>query len=285
VDELRFLVETYLDAQKDRIRFDNRVRDLPKEYRETEFFKNLKETVYELERSITKRVEKLLMDEPLYTRYLRYQKGVGPMLAAYLIAWLCREREFTIRGVTGKIGENTYRMKWKKQERIIELPPYAKILEENLEKGYIRVWMPPVVEVAENPSDLHKYCGLAPGSKLTRGERVSFNPKVKALMWKILRQLLMAGGEWARIYAKDKYDYAQRCPEPEKGSKKLKVHLTAKNIVMRKFMTNLWLVYRWMHGLPTTDPYPVKLGLQHNILQPFIETKEGVKYLSREDFT
>lgn len=139
--------------------------------------------------------------------------------------------------------------------------------------------MLPVMEVAQNPSDLHKYCGLAPGSRKVSGTKISYNPKLKTLMFKIFTQFLKAKrGEWSRIFAQDKAEYDKRCPagKPERGTRKLKVHLTSKNIVMRKFMTNLWLVYRWQNGLSTTEPFAAKIGPQHSILQPFLETKEGI---------
>lgn len=284
MDELRFLVETYLDYQKDRIRFDNRVRSLPEEYRKSTFFETLSEYVHGLEKKVAERITELVEEDPLYTRYLKYQKGVGPIMSGYLIAWLCRDREVQLNGIVEKVGSNVYKRKWKKQTTVINLPPYTRLVEENIPAKYIVVCMPPVMRVATNPSKLHKYCGLTPGSKMRRGSPTSFNPKVKTLMYKIFMQLLKAKGEWYNIYLRDKEEYAKRCPKTDKGSLKLKVHLTAKNIVMRKFMTNLWLVYRWMHGLPTTEPYPVKLGLQHEILRPFIETEQGVKFLSEKDF-
>lgn len=286
MDELRFLIETYLDYQKDRVRLQNRLRSLPADVRGQSFLGELLATAFHLERRTKSRIEQQVESDPLYSEYLKYQKGIGKLLAGYLIGWLARERDFKIFGIVEKIGERTYKRKYRKKIVTLELPPYAKVLEENL-KGkpkYIRVWMPPVMKVAENPSDLHKYCGVVPQSRKKKGEQVDFNPRVKTLMWKIFRQFVMSrsGGEWTRIYKVDKKAYAERCPEPEKGSKKLKVYFTTKNIVMRKFLTNLWLVYRWQHNLPTTEPYPAKLG--HTILKPFIETEDGIKYLRPEDF-
>lgn len=273
------MVETYVDYQKDRIRFENRLRSLPADFMEETFFQALGKDVKELEKAVAMEIRRTLKEEPLYTEYLQHQKGIGTMMGAYLVAWLGKTREFTMFGITEKLSSGSYKRKWKGKVETLELPPYANVIEENLKDRlkFIRVRMPPVMEVAQNPSDLHKYCGLSPGSKLRKKEMAGFNPKLKTLMWKILRQLMMAQGEWAKIFAQDKKDYAERCPDPDKGSKKLKIHLTAKNITMRKFMTNLWLVFRWQNKLPTTTPFVSKLGPQHTILQPFIETEEGIQ--------
>jgi hypothetical protein len=96
-------------------------------------------------------------------------------------------------------------------------------------------------------------------------------------MWKLLVQFLKAGAgkkrkvvppKYAKLFQQVKHEYAQRCPKPEKGSWKLKVHLTAKNITMRIFLTNLWLVYRRMHNLPITTPYQAQLEGKHKIYTP-----------------
>ncbi|MEM2566933.1 MAG: hypothetical protein QXH20_00455 [Candidatus Bathyarchaeia archaeon] len=280
MDKLRFLIETYIDYQKDRIRFNNRLQSLPPELAKETFFKALADDIQSLEKTIQQEIAKELENEPIYTEYLKHQKGVGAMMAGYLIAWLCHPREIKIYGITKKIAEKTYTRKWKGKEQTITLPPYAEVTEEKLQSKppYIKVKMPPVMEVAENPSKLHKYCGVAPQSKRKHGQPTDYNPKLKTLMWKLFRQLMMANGEWAKIARQVKTEYAKRCPNPEKGSRKLKIHLTTKNIIARRFLTNLWLIWRKMHGLPTTQPYPAKLG--HTIQPPFIEKNGKTHYLN-----
>jgi len=288
LDRLRFLVETYLDYQKDRIRCENRLRSLPKQFAEERFFRELADAAADFEKMIAEEMARELKGEPLYEQYLRYQKGIGPVLAAQLIAFLARPRDVVIYGVTKKLSDGSYERRLRSAKVVLELPPYAIVKEEQLKAKpkYVRVELPPVMAVASNPSKLHMYCGLSPGSRLKRGERVRYNPKVKGLMYRVFRQLLMAKGEWSKIYERERETYEKRCPEPEKGSRKLKVFLTAKNIVMRRFVTNMWLVYRWMNGLPTTRPYAFeKMGHPEVEFQkPFIETEKGIVYLSKESF-
>jgi len=286
MDKLRFLVATRDDYQRDRIRLDNRALSMPEEFVGDAFFKALASDVAELERLMDVEIAKELEMDPLYTEYLGLQKGVGPMMAGYLTAWLAREREFKVFGVKKKVRDGVYMRLRKKKLETWVLPSYATVLEENLtpkartEMGpgkpkpmYVRVHMPAVMEVAQNPSDLHKYCGVSPGSKLKSQETAGFSPKLKTLMWKVFTQLLMAQGRWAEIYRIEKEDYARRCPEPDRGTKKLKVHLTSKNIVMRRFLTNFWLIFRKRKGLPITEPYPGAM-LGHAVEGPFTEKEK-----------
>jgi hypothetical protein len=254
MDRLRFLVETYLDYQKDRIRLENRLRSLPSELTEETFFKALAKDAHELEKQVAQEISKELENEPLWINYLSRINGVGETLAAYLIAWLCRDRTVKI---------------WKKKKPNVTLPPYAKTIEDT--KTYTIIEMPPVFDVASNPSKIHKYCGLSPGSSKKKKEKIHYNPKLKTLCWKIMRQLLMleargVPSKYAELFHKEKAEYDKRCPQPEKGSRKLKVHRTTVKIVMRIFMTNLWITYRRMKGLSLTAPYPSKLG--HEMLTP-----------------
>jgi flagellar motor protein MotB len=310
MEELRLLVETFIDFQKDRIRLGGRLRGVFEEPEQTEkesaekkstkkvekkteteklkqqkfegkiekgFFEQLEADSQDFEDRIEKEIKRALKGDELYTKYLSQIKGIGHMMSAYLIAWLAVEREVKIQGIMKKLGERKYEQKKKKETKVIELPSYAKLLEENLKEKYIKVWMPPVMTVADHSSDLAKYCGIAPGSTLVHGQQIHYNPRLKTLMWKVFTQLLMARGEYANIYDEMKASYEKRCPEPDKGTKKLKVHLTTKNIVMRIFMRNLWLVYRHLNNLPKSEPHPATKG--HKIIQPFIETAEGVETL------
>jgi hypothetical protein len=255
MDKLRFLVETYLDYQKDRIRLENRLRSLPAEVAGETFFKALSMDVRALLKMVKEEIKRELENEPLWTDYLSRINGVGPLMAGYLIAWLCRPRIMKV---------------WKVKRQNPTLPPYAKILEET--KQYIVAELPPVMDVASNPSKLHAYCGLKPGSRPVRGQALAYNPKLKTLCWKILRQILMTSAKkpskYAQLYENAKTEYAKRCKKPEKGSLKLKIHFTAKNITMRIFMTNLWITYRRLKDLPITTPYPAKLGEKHKIYTP-----------------
>jgi hypothetical protein len=250
VDRLRALVKTFEDIQNDRIRLEHRARTV-----DPHFFWNLAESMRKLEKGVGKEIAMEIKSEPLYTEYLKRIRGLGPILSGYLIAYLCRPRLAKY---------------WKKGGNP-ELPSYAKIVEET--DDYIIAELPPVCEVATNPSMVHRYAGVVPGSRRERGKKVVHNPNVKKLMWKILMQMLKVAGKgnppkYALLFEQVKKEYAQRCPVPEKGSWKLKVHLTAKNIVMRIFLTNLWIMYRRMNGLPVAPPYPALLEGKHKIYTP-----------------
>ena len=91
---LRVLVEMYYDFQNTRIRTSNRSlmnlerNKIPaealKEYGVEDLFKTSKG----FEKAIEKRIRQDLRNRPIYTEYLELIKGMGPVLAAGLIAWI-----------------------------------------------------------------------------------------------------------------------------------------------------------------------------------------------------
>ena len=281
MDKLRFLVESLVDYQKDRIRSGNRLLSLPEELKNEAFFRELEAKEQGLEVMLSKEIGKEVKKEEIYVKYLKKIKGIGPIMSGYLLAWLAKPREFKIQGITKKVKDDVYKQKKKNETISLEIPEYGEVVEENLKDRWIRVKYFPVMTVATNPSKLHKYCGIIPDSRLKRGEATHFNPRLKTLMFKILTQLMKAKGQYYATYLRKKREYDERCPEPEKGTKKLKVHLTAKNMTMRIFLTNYWKVFRKLNNLPITDPYPGLMG--HDIEPPFIETPEGVEYLDWVD--
>jgi hypothetical protein len=214
-------------------------------------------TMKGMEKLIEAEMLKELNNDEIYTKYLSKIKGIGVVMSSYLISWLCRERDVIM---------------WKTNTKKDDIPAYGKIIEEDKEK--YRVLMPPVCEVADRVSKLYTYAGLLPNSKREKGKTINYNPKVKTLMWKTMRQILMAKKSYyARLYDLEKAKFQRKYKAVEKGSLKLKIHYTAIKVVSRKFVFNLWLSYRFMRKLPATYPYVAKLG--HDIEPPFIDGVDG----------
>ncbi|HDH44770.1 MAG TPA: hypothetical protein ENG66_05200, partial [Thermococcus sp.] len=241
MEYLRFLVSTYYDYQKLRIALENRMRSLPEDLAEKSFFNVLMNEALNFEKRVEEEIKREVKKEELYEKYLKHIKGVGPVMSACLIAWLAKPRTVVM---------------WEKGKR-------KKV-----------VTLEPVMKVANKPSQLFKYSGVAPGCRRVAGKRIEYNPKIKTLMYKLFLQLLKARGAYYQLYLQEKKRYEKRCPEPEKGSKKLKVHLTVKNIVMRRFLLNLWKVYRRLNNLPITQPYP---GLKGHYIEPVFVDASGEK--------
>jgi len=293
VDRLRLLVETFYDYQKGRIAYFNRLNRFPEEVRqklESEtLFKQISDDLSELEKTIIKAIKKEISKDELYTKILSRIKGIGAVTGADLIAWVCRERDFTM----GKTHPFL--------EKIKELP-YAKI--ENVSKTQVRVRLPPVLDIAKYPSDFYKYCGLIPGSKKIKGRYVNYNPKLKTHFWKIVSQILKARKsyyvdmynheksgflkKYQREYekalaklkkkARNEKELKKLIKEAKLGSPKMKAHLTAIKKVSRHLALTLYLAYKYFKKQPAYLPYPIET-LKHNIEMPFVDGIEGVEPL------
>lgn len=256
MDKLKILIETYLEYQKERERFDNKLGSFTG--KEDLIFNKLKQETHSIEIMIEKEMKLELKTEKLYTDYLSNIKGIKVINSAYLIGLLCKEREAKVWG-----------------DKRDSLPAYAKVLKE--EKDYSIVRYPPVMQVARHASSIWKYCGIIPGSKLTKGSQINYNPLLKSIMFRVFTRLLQAKGEYYRLYKVFKRGYEERCPEPDKGTKKLKVHLGVKNMVMRVFMYNLFVMYKHFNNLPVEKPYVHILG--HEFIKPFVDMPE-LEYLN-----
>lgn len=268
MNRLRLLVETYYDYQKGRVAYSNRLNRLPEEAKklieQETLFKEISTNLNNLEKSLIKAIENEVKKEPIYEKFLSKIKGIGPVMGADLIAWACTERDF----VLGK----THPM----LEQIKQLP-YAKI--EDL-GNVVRVKMPSVLSVAKYPSDFYKYCGLIPNSKRKRGETISYNPKMKTLFWKIVRQILMARkSHYVVLYKVWKNQYYEKYKNETKTAK-MKAHLTAVKKVARHLAFSLYLAYKYLNGEPAYLPYAVNFP-PHTLEPPFIDGEDGKpEYLS-----
>jgi hypothetical protein len=264
MDKLRLLVETYYDYQKGRIAYSNRLNRLPEEIKKMiekeTVFENISKNMENLEKSLVKAMESEVKNEELYTKVLSRIKGIGVVMSADLIAWLCKERDFTIA--------NSHPV----FEKIKQLP-YAKI--EKIDDKQSRVILPPVLDLAKYPSDLYKYCGLIPGSKKAKGQQIKYNPKMKTLFWKIVRQILMAKKSYyCTMYQMEKDHFYEKYKEVKKGSPKMFAHLTAIKKVSRHLALTIYLAYKHLKGQEKHLPYPVDV-LGHGVEPPFVDGEDG----------
>ena len=111
-----------------------------------------------------------------------------------------------------------------------------------------------------------QYAGLTPESKRKKGEKLNFNPHLKSLCWKIGKQLLMAKNKGVRFYEEYKAKDYRKHPELHKYDKDTKkggakhLHDRAARYLEKKFLLELWYVWRKLEGLPHPNPYPMMKG-------------------------
>lgn len=128
--------------------------------------------------------------------------------------------------------------------------------------GAVIAWIAPISRFS-NISKLWKYCGLAPGCRRKRGEKIAYNPHLKTLMWKIASSFEKQKANksfYRRLYDEKKKYLLQRedlkaaIDNKVKGAK-LHVRLLAMQFVAKRFLADLWLTWRKLEGLSITKPY------------------------------
>ena len=126
----------------------------------------------------------------------------------------------------------------------------------------IIAWLTPISRFP-NISKLWKYCGLAPGQRRRRGEKIDYHPKLKTLMWKVAASFEKqnpAKSYYRRIYDEKKKYYMNRedlrkaVEEGRKGAL-LHIRLMAMRYTVKRFLADLWVQWRKLEGLPLTKPY------------------------------
>lgn len=132
-------------------------------------------------------------------------------------------------------------------------------------------WLTPI-ERFQTISKLWKYCGLAPDQKRRKGEKLSYNPRLKTLMWKIATSFEKQNkkkSHYTHIYEQQKAyytsreDFKQKITAKEKGVKGHIRNMTLRYVVKR-FLADLWVTWRKLEGLETSQPYIIgKEGHSH----------------------
>ena len=123
-------------------------------------------------------------------------------------------------------------------------------------------WLEPIDRFS-NISKLWKYCGLAPGQKRKRGQKLDYNPRLKTLMWKVASSFEKQKAEksfYRRIYQLKKTyylnreDLAKAIDDKTKGAK-LHVRLMSMRFTVKRFLADLWLFWTELEGREPTQPY------------------------------
>lgn len=225
-EKIRNLVEIYYDVQDVRICTFNRLREVGEVKGVNP--KNLKK----LEKEIRDYIEVYVNAQPIWDVFLEDTRGIGAILAGGMISWL---------------------------------DPHK----------------------ADHISSFWKYCGLhvqnGEAIKRKRGAKLDYNPRMKTFAWKIGDSFIKQRTPFYRdIYdeAKVKYDEKlnhpiknpKNCPNYEKCMKRLKkakkpacklhIHRMAMRKMVKRFLGDLWLVWRKLEGLPTSEPYAIGI-LKH----------------------
>jgi hypothetical protein len=266
--ELRRVSDILYDLQKIRISTANRLRTLPKET-----YGIYPRTLEKLENELTKRLEKILEEIPVWNEWLKGIKGVGPRIAS------------TLLGRTA--------VEYKELQSLDGLNDLQKKYSVAMTKNGKRVYMAPVyrgIEAFPTVSKLWKYMlldvreGRAPVRE--KGKKLGGCLLLKTtVVGKLVPEFLKVakGGEYEQLYRKQKSYYLARfaeiiknpklCPRYEECIKKLtgkaervgrvakkpscKGHIEnmTRRYVGKEFVKDLWIHWREVEGLPVVPTY------------------------------
>ena len=245
-NEIRTILRTIDDFQNVRIRADNRLKKKADGTNQKDAKTNapdvtadsildsvdISTSTREIENNLTKRIEAAVKKTPEWKLYFKNIKGIGPKLAAILIAEIDPYKAETVSKIWQYAGLNSANVFGKKKDK----------------DGNVTV-----------TTDLVR------GDKPTAGYVLPYNKYLKmCVMGKIATQLIMNGNkEYTAIYEGAKNFYMTN-PKWE-GESKLHCHRAALRKMMKQFLADYYAFVRPLYGLETRVPYAEeKMGIVHH---------------------
>lgn len=225
--ELRILVETFYDMQKLRIAMSNRIYAYDKvgllEYIDPEpALGKLKEAEKELEQEIIS----VVTNHPLWGAWFKAVKGIGPIMAAGIIAWRDDiNKADTISAFWKYHGLAPSQSKRRKGEKL-DYNPKAKT----------HIWKVGMQLLKAKG----RYSDIYYAAKAKYEKREDIREKHENIVEYVTRKDKRAA----------KY-------EAEGGMKsyKLHIHYMALRKMCKQFLADTWIMWRRVEGLPITEPY------------------------------
>jgi hypothetical protein len=271
---LRYIADTYEQAQKVRITTGERIRavvqgrdgggsirrtgdvDALLRYLRSGRAKSgseFLETVYQLhwraEEAARGAMADALRDHPAWP-WMSGVKGIGPTLACRLLARLDIERARTPSSFWAYCGLATVPgVEYSCQEcgRVVAQPEHYRVTGRHLRLGS-RARCPGLLLPRRHAADGIRVAQPPPAA----GVPSSYDVTAKVICHLICTSFLRTKGSYADHYAAVRADLTQQRPGWEKG----RVHLSASRRTQKRFLADLWITWRSRLGLPTNQPHP-----------------------------
>ena len=214
------------------------------------------------EKNIAKELESRVKDLPIYKFYLSRITGIGPMLSAGLIAHLTPIDRFdTISKLWAYTGLTT---------------EYYKS-ECARGKGHKFITTSPVATCPVKMKN-GKVCGarikktehIKGVPKREKGYVLFINQNLRTLMYKIARSFEFQQERrsyYRRLYVVQKERYLAKLEGRNEKGERGHARNMALRYVEKRFLANLWIVWRTFEGLKVTEPYSIKI-LGHTGYEP-----------------
>jgi len=259
------LVNTYWDTQKTRIAMTHRLRTVEdKEGHLSAMADRLTKIEEDLAKGISFEVE----NHPIWQFWLKNVKGIGEILAGQLIHLITGQVHTP---ECKKVREAYFSKKSPRERRkyLLYLKKQGKYPEE-LPPQYYQCdcpWME--IERFPTVSSLWKYAGLhvvnGKAPKRVKGQKVEWNPKLKALCWKISDSFVkQRGSPYRKFY--DDFKAEEKRKHPDLGGKHIDARARRKTVKL--FLAHLYDKWHELKRLEAGLPYP-QAKLQHkNYIPP-----------------
>lgn len=117
------------------------------------------------------------------------------------------------------------------------------------------------IKKARHISSLWKFAGLdvvnGKAPRFQKGQKATWNPLMRNLCWKIGKSFLMSNSPYRKFYDERKRFENRKHSE----LKKFHIEARARRFMVKRFLSDLWLFWRDLKGLPISLPYACdKLG-------------------------
>lgn len=279
--ELRWITDSYDQAQLARIQTGERIRALLREAGEGAPPEAVLATIrrgesegpapllgrayrrqWEQEQEMAKLMEERLAQHPAWP-WLKRVRGIGPTLAGKLVSRLDVTRAETPSSFWAYCGLATvpgveYRCATCGLSG--SFPERYRVSGQHVELGGTRPCPGEMTRVA-GPDRGVRVAQPKPG----RGEKASYDRHAKKTCYLIGTSFLRSGGEFERFYRRER----KKLDETRRGWAEGRKHLTALRKTEKLFLAQLWIVWRQALDLPITRPYAQAQEEQDGWIDPW----------------
>lgn len=214
-------------------------------------------------------------DLPMWTDWLQYVKGIGPVFTAGLVSWFDPRISPHASAWWKYAGLSVVVEKWECPMCKHEVPHDPAFQKT------------PVVHC---PKCKNAMVSIGHSDRRQKGVKSNFNTRAKVLMWKIsgsfVKQSAKKSG-YRRLYDKWRAIYEERpCRKVHLNEKKQPIpcfaghkHAKASRMVAKLFLSHAHTMYRKLLGLPCSDPYAfMELGHDRaSMIEPIFDEKKSTK--------
>lgn len=173
----------------------------------------------------------IVKTRPLWSAIFQHVKGVGPVVAGFLLAYVDIAKAFTVSKLWYYVGYGVEKDGFatsRRKEHLIEVEYIDK-------EGKVKTkWV------------------------------IHHNPTVRSKLSFVLARGLITAKDY--YYTETYLPYKNRIKNMPKHAKKTPAHIDnmAKRKMVKDFLRDIWPVWRKLEGLPVTPPYSeAKLGIKH----------------------